>query len=113
MCGSSCIVDCDCACELSAESAGHATGDVRATCVGHTGAITRLAFAPEAAGAHAGSGTQTSAHGAGARGAAPGPARLVSVDSHGGLRVWEVPRALLLPAAAGGAAGTCPSPSGA
>ncbi len=90
-------------CELSAEGAGHATGDVRATCVGHTGAITRLAFAPEAAGAHS----------AGASGAALGPARLVSVDSQGGLRVWDVPRALLLPAAAGGAAGTRPSPSGA
>ena len=57
-------------------------GDVHATCVGHNAAITRLCFAPEGC------------EGAGGADAAC----LVSVDCQGCMKVWRIPRALLLPA---------------
>lgn len=67
---------------LPAAASVRVAGDVRATCVGHNAAITRLCFAPEGD------------EGAGdAEGAC-----LVSVDSQGCVKMWRIPRALLLPA---------------
>ena len=60
----------------------HVAGTVRATCVGHNAAITRLCFAPE------------KCDGAGDAEAAC----LVSVDCQGCIKIWHIPRALLLPA---------------
>lgn len=83
-------------------------GEVRATCVGHCGAVTRLAFAPEGApmlGAASGDKSCTGAASAcaesrGACAARTDAACLVSVDDQGGIAVWSIPRRLLQPAAA-------------
>ncbi|KAK9842095.1 hypothetical protein WJX81_008204 [Elliptochloris bilobata] len=82
-------------------------GDVRATCVGHNAAITRLCFAPEGA-----AGPLTPADPQSSAGSKTDPGRaeqgckradhaegacLVSVDSQGCIMVWRVPRTLLQP----------------
>lgn len=83
-------------------------GEVRATCVGHCGAVMRLAFAPEGApapGAARGGKSSTPAASACAKAGGACAARteaacLVSVDDQGGIAVWRIPRQLLQAAAA-------------
>ena len=74
-------------------------GNVRAACIGHSGAVTRLAFVPEG---DAGAGASTnSTGGTGGTAGKAAVANLVSVDDQGSIKMWQLPRALLhKPAAA-------------